>query len=373
MNRCENIVNYQNLAMIEAEIDYAKENKIPLSIVKFKHEVDLDDTFFFKDFFKDFYTMINFAPVLYDNKNNFIIIFKNLKLQQSIVFFKKIQFKLQNDYNIKIDRVGISELDVKDTSEELLHRVSKYLIISKRLAIGKIIYGLRDFDFYNTVKREDTLHTIFSQDPNVKIYNFYNGIPIKADATVVEYRKNSLHLQTTFEELLYLQKNEQFLHVKHKKFPNIIKGQIINYNFKDFIVHINNIEFQDNSVADRENIRIAPEKAIRVMIECQNIMAADGIISSIAIDSIVIKVNKKALEKIKKTKECEFILKFRLFAKNSIAVNHITLRAKIFNFLNEEIVFFIMPSTFIKNKILNYITVCKNEIIKNLKQNIMSK
>ncbi len=373
MSRCESIVDYLNMAMIEAEINHAKEDKISLSIVKFKYEVDLDNTFFFKDLFKEIYSTLEFLPIFYDNKNNFIVIFRNLKLQQSIALFKKIQVGLYDKYNIDIDRVGISELDMKDTSEELMNRVNKYLVISKRLAKGKIIYGLRDFDFYNSAKREDSLKVILSQNPNVKIYNFYNGIPIKKNAIVIEYNQNNMCLQTTSEELLYLQKNEGFLYIRHKEFPGAIKGRIVKYDFKNLIVYIRNIEFQDSSILNRENIRITPSRTIRVMLECKNNMIIDGIINSISIDSIAIKVTKNVAEKIKNIKDCEFILKFRLFAKNSIAIDNISLKAKAFNISKEEVVFLIMPNSFIKTKILNYITISADEMIKNLKQNILSK
>ncbi len=373
MNRCENIVNYLNMAMIEAQINYAKKDKIPLCIVKFKYEVDLDNTFFFKDFFKEFYSMLDFPPIFYDNKDNFIIIFRNLRLQESITLFKKVQFVLYNKYNINIDRVGISELDMRDTYQELLERANRYLVISKRLSVGKIIYGLRDFDFYNSLKREDSLNIILSKNPNVKIYNFYNGIPIKEEAVILEFTKNTICLRTTFEELLYLQKNEDFLYIRHKEFPNTIKGRIFKYDFKNLTVCIRNIEFQDNSVVNRESIRIVPSKTIRAMIECKNTMVADGIINSISIDSIVLKMSKNAMEKIKKIKDCEFILKFRLFSKNSIAIDNISLKAKVFTFSKEETIFLIMPNSFIKNKILSYISVCANEMIKSLKQNILRK
>ncbi len=366
MSRDERINKYLNFAKIESEILLSKENDYPLSIVKFKYEVDLENAFFFKDVFKEIYRYLNFPLLLYSGNDSFLLFFRDKKLHQSIVLFKKIQQKLFNEYGIKINNAGISVLHKKDDMQDLLDRVNKYFVISKRIPENRIIYGTRDFDFYNNEKREESLKTILSQNPNIQIYNLYKGIPMKEDGVVVGYENQVICFQTTQKEMLYLQKNENFLYIKHTDFPNIIKGEIAKFDYKRLLVCVKNLEFQDSSVIDREHIRISPPKSIRIMIEYQDSLIADGEIRSISIDSISVAVKKNMMEKIKKIKSKEFVLKFRLFAKNSIVVDNITIKSTLFNMTNNEIVFLIKPNGFIRAKISNYVVACEEEIIKNL-------
>ncbi len=367
MNRCEIVNKYLNFAIIEAEIENAKKNNLSFSIIKFKYEVDLDNTYFFKDFIGEIYEVLNFPPILYDNKNNFIAICKNYKLHKSIAIFRKLQQELKDKYNIYIDRVGITELDKKDNLTDILERVDKYLIVSKRLSVGKIIYGLRSFDFYNISNREDGLKTVLKENANIQIYNIHKGIPIKERGTVIEYKDNTIVLKTTYEELRYLNKYEEFLYLKHKNFPNIIKGEIDKFNFSEKIVFIKNLEFQDESIIDRESTRVRPDRSIRLMVEYQNHIIADGIISSISTNSISVKMKKQNLDKIKKIKNYEFVLKFNLFVKNSISINSITIKAKVFNITDTEIIFVITPNAFIETKIQGYIKSIQKQILQTIK------
>ncbi len=367
MNRCEIVNKYLNIAIIEAELENAKKNDLSFSIIKFKYEVDLDNTYFFKDFAEEIYKILNFFPILYDNKNNFIVICKNHKLHESITIFKKLQKRLKNQYNIYIDRAGVTELDKKDNLTDILERVDKYLVISKRLPVGKIIYGLRSFDFYNISNREDSLKTVLKEDANIQIYNIYKGIPIKERGMVVKYENNSIILKTTYEELKYLNKYEEFLYLKHKNFPNIIKAEIDKFNFSEKIVFIKNLEFQDDSIIDRESTRVRPDRNIRLMVEYQNHIIADGIISSISTNSISVKMKKQNLDKIKKIKNYEFILKFNLFVKSSISINNITIKAKVFNITATETIFVITPNAFIETKIQSYIKSIQKQILQAIK------
>ncbi len=367
MSRDDRINKYLNVAKIESEITLSKNNNYPLSLSKFKYEVDLDNAFFFKDVFKEIYRYLNFPLLLYNANDSFLLFFRNKKLHESIVLFKRMQKTILNKYNIKIDNVGISELHEKDSSQELLDRVNRYFVISKRIPENRLIYGTREFDFYNSEKREDNLKTILSQDSNIKIYTIYKGIPIKENAVVIKYEKQVICFQAFRKELMLLWKNESFIYVKHPNFPNVIKGEIAKIDYKRLLICIKDLEFQDNSIVDREHIRIAPPKSIRIMIEYQNSLIADGEIKSISVDSILVLIKKGNIKQLKNLKDKEFVLKFRLFVKDSIAVDNISIKSTILNIVNNEIIFLIKPNNFIKVKISNYVIVCKEEILKNLK------
>ncbi len=363
----KSIEKYLNLSKIEAEIEYARENKISLTIAKFKYEVDLDNAFFFKDLFKKVYRFLNFSTLLHAEKNHFIVIFSNLKLNQSVALFKKLQKKLDYEFNVRIDRVGMSELDDKDDAKDILERVHKYLVMSKRLPIGKIIFGKRDFDFYDYENREDNLKRIFSKDPNIFIYNVYKGIPIKERGKISKFSQDIICIETTPQEIVYLKRYEEFLYIKHKDFPNVIKGYIFNYDLDNYIVCVKDPEILDNSIIERESIRIKPPKPIRAMITYQGKTLGDGIIESISVDAISLKIDYPKVQILKKLKDGEFVLKFKLFAKNSIAIDNIIVKAKLYSVMAPEAVFLIEPNGYVKNKILNYVEACGKDIIQSLK------
>lgn len=372
MERYKSINNYLNMALLESEIKRSKNEGKPLSLVLFKYNVDLDNAFFFKKVISEIYELFSYATIFYNDKDSFLVSLQNKKLHESIIIFKKIQRRLQNEYDLRLDRVGITEVSNDDTFESALKRVERYLVVSKRLPVGKIIYGTSSFDFYDDKRRDDALKIVIEENPNIVVYNLYKGIPIKEKAIITSYNGENICLQTTYEELLYLRQNEEFLYIKHKEFPYIIKGYTYRYNFDNLTVCVKNLEFQDDSVADRESIRITPPKTIRAMIEYQNSVIGDGIVRAISIDSVAIKVDRSRLKKILLLRDGEFTLKFKLFTKNSIAVDNISLKATIFNILINEVVFLIKPNSFIKMKIANYVKSVQNEIIKNLKKKLIT-
>ncbi len=370
MERYKAINNYLNMAIVESNLKKAKNDDLPLSVILFKYNIDLDNAFFFKNIMSEIYTLLSYPDIFYNDKESFLVILQNKRLHESITIFKKVQHDLLNMHDLRIDRVGITEMSKDDTVESLLKRVNRYLVISKRLPIGKIIYGTSSFDFYNDRKRENTLKNIIENNPDVILHSLYEGIPIKNKASIVQYSEDKMCLETTYEELLYLKKNEEFVYMRHKEFPYIIKGYIYKYDFNHKVICVKNLEFQDISVVDRASTRITPPKNIRVMIEYENSIVCDGAIKSISADSLVVKVDRNRLKRILMLKNREFILKFRLFAKNSIAIDNISLRATIFNISGSDIVFLIKPNSFIKVKILNYVKSVQEEIIKNLKKQI---
>jgi len=367
MSKNESIYKYLNIAKIESEVSLSKEKDVPLTVVKFKYEVDLGNVFLFKEVFKKIYTFLNFPLLVYAESDSFLLFLKGYKLHKSIVLFKKIQNKIFYEHNVRINNVGISELDDKDSANDLLNRVHRYFVMSKRVTKSKIIYGTREFDFFDSEKREESLKVILSKFPNVQIYNLYKGIPVKEEGIVVGYDNDVICLQTTPNRIKYLQKNEKFLYIKHNDFPNIIKAEIFKYDVKRSIVCVKNIEFQDDSPVNRENIRVTPPKAVKAMVEYDGNIVANGEIKSISIDSISIEVNASKVELFKKNKNKEFVVRFRLFAKNSMMADNIALKATFYNAMGNDIIFLTKPDAISKTKIAGYINTIKEDIVKNLR------
>ncbi len=366
LDRDKEINRYLNLAKIESEIKYAKEHGVPLCIGKFKYIADLDNAFLFKDVVKAIYATLKFPPFWYDDKDSFIVIFRRNKLHESKNLLKKMQIYLKNRFDIHIDRVALSELSKEDSIEDILNRVEKYFIVSKRLPEGKIIYGTRNFDFYDPFKRDETLRILFKDNSRVWLYNIYKGIPIKEEGFVELYDQDKIIIRTSKKELKYLKRFEEFLYIKHLGFPNIIKAKIQKIDFENSTVTVDELEIQDDSAVERENIRISPEKSIHIMIEFKDKIISDGIIKSIAVDSISVIVKKERIPLLKRFKNQELTLKFNLFTKENSAVDKIIAKARIVNFITDEVVFILTPNSIIQQKILRYIVSMKKQILQTL-------
>jgi hypothetical protein len=367
MSKDENIYKNLDLAKIESEVELCQERDLPLSVVKFKYIVDYENTFLFRNIFKEIYKYLNFPLLTYGENDSFLLFLRGYKLHKSIVTFKKVQTKLSSKFGIQINDIGISEMDKKDSAKDLLDRAQKYLVVSKRVSKSKIIYGTRQFDFYNTSRRADSLKVVLSANPKVEIYNLYQGIPIKDEGVVVGYEKKVICLRISRKKIAYLQNNEKFLYIKHRDFPNIIKAEIAKFDINKEVVCVKNIEFQDDSPVDRENIRVTPPKVVKIMIEYEGNIVADGEIKNISLDSVVVTVSEHQANFFRKNKKKEFVLRFRLFAKNSMMADNIAVKAISHNVIGNDVVFLTKPDASSKTKIAGYIATLKEEIIKNLK------
>jgi len=369
----KSVYDYLNSSLIEAEVQRAKENNLSLAAIKFKYEVDLEDAFSFKNFAKEVYKLFLYPVLCYEEKDSFILLLRDKKLHESVTLFKKNQSKIYSSLNVLIERVGITILSKNEEADEFIKRVNRYFVISKRLPTAKVIYGTKEFDFFDDKKREDSLQVVIKNNPKVQLYNIYKGIPVNNEGVVIEFNKQLMCIKTTREELLYLKRNEEFVYIKHSVFPSIIKADIFNFNFEKEYVCVKNLEFQDVSVIDRENIRIKPSKKLYITIEYQNKIVANGEILSISIDSISVKISKNSIKKVRALQKLEFDLKFKLFVKNSIAVDNLSIKGKIYKIVGDEIIFTTFPNSFIKEKIARYVSSVKQEILKSLKQQLILK
>ncbi len=371
MDRYKSINTYLLKALLESQIENAKIQNSTFCIVLFKYEVDLENAFLFKKLIQRLHKILSFDQIFYNDKDSFMVIIKNKKLHDGVLLFETVKNIILNKFDIDLSRVGITELSHKDSSDDLLKRVQRYYITSKRLPVGQIVYGNREFDFFDENSREDALSKVLKKEPELFVVNIYKGVPIKERAIVIKHSRDKICLKTSKEEVLYLKKNEQFLYLKHSNFPSIVKGDIESFDLDNFIVCINGLKFLDTSIIDRENIRIKPSKQINATIYLKKGIVGNGIIKTISVDSISIKVDKICLKKLIILKDKEFTLGFRLFSKNSIAIDQISLQANLIKMTIEEVVFLIKPNSFIKSKIDGYIKSVQREIAQNLKKNIL--
>ena len=99
-NRYEGINNYLNKGVIEANMEYAKENDAPLCVAKFGYEVDLEDGYFFKSLIGFIHAEIGFNPVIQHLDNTFLLLLRDTKIHSAKALLKKIEASVKQKFKL---------------------------------------------------------------------------------------------------------------------------------------------------------------------------------------------------------------------------------------------------------------------------------
>lgn len=366
----ESINTYLNRGIIEANITFAKAHQTSFCVAKFGFEVDLEDGFFFKDLIAFIHTELGFQTLLQQGNDTFLIILRDFKIHYAKKMLKKLEHNIKQNFKIEIKSIGMTLFDQSDSYKSLLDRLDKYFVMSRLSTRKKIFYGTRDFDFYETQNKNDVLSSILQKEKAVTLYNLYNGIPIKEEATIAKFDEGIAQLNVSSPKILYYTK-ENFTFIQHDKIPSIIKARIIKVDPAKSLLVLANLEFLDASPLDRSYTRIQPQKPINATLLLNKIKCIDGNIDTLSESSIVLHVKLADIEKLihKDLVEKEFDIVFQIpTVKGFLTV--ISTKATIFSIINETIVLNIQPNTFMKTKLRQYVALRQNGLLVDLKQQL---
>lgn len=367
-NRHENIQNYLTKGIIEANMTSAINDNTSFCIAKFGFEVDLEDAFTFKDLIAFIHAEMGFNVILQHAHDTFLIILRDYKIHNAKTLLKKVEHGIKQHLKIEIKNIGLTLFDPSDTYKTLLDRLDKYYIMSKLSSRKKIFYGTLDFDFYETQNKNDVLSTILKKANTATLHNLFNGIPIKENVMVAKFEDGVAQIKINSAKVHFYNK-EHFTFVQHEKIPNIIKAKIIKVDPIKSLLILTDLEFLDASPVERGDIRVQPEKRINATLLHNKIKLLDGTISNVSESSIAISVKLNDVEKLldKNFLDKELDLEFQIPTEKSF-LTKISTKAFIFSIINETIVLNIIPSTFIKSKIRQYIALRQNGLLTDLKQ-----
>ena len=369
-NREFKINTFISRGIIESNIEFAQNHNSPLSIVKFGYDVDLEDGFFFKDLISFIHSYSDFNSILQQPNDTFIIFLRDCKIHEakSIVtqMVQKIKYKFKKD----IEHIGITLLDESDTYKSLLDRLDKYYVMSKLSKRKKIFYGTLDFDFYETQSDKNVLNNIFKKSNIIKLFNFYQGLPITEKVTILKFDQGLIQIKVDPIKFPFYE-NEKFTFIQHDLIPTVIKASIVKIEPNKSLMVLGNLEFLDSSPVERSGIRVEPERDIYTSLSLENKKLLDGTVSSLSENSVVLNVKPEGIKSLseKPLWNTELTLQFQIPTKKSF-LTMIKTKAMIYSIINDKVVLNITPNTLIKSKLRNYISLRQSDVLLSLKHEL---
>jgi len=361
------IYDYITRGIIEANLNFAKENKSYFSLVKFEHKVDLEDAYNFKDFISFVHIYTHFSPILKQENDSFLFLLQEVKIHKAKAIINKLLQKCKNEFDIDIENIGITISSINDTYKSLMDRIDKYFVMSKLSSSNKVFYGTVDFDYYDTMDPFKILKNIFNKSSHINLNNLYKGIPIQETARVNGFSDGIMQVKIKPAKISFYEK-EKFTFIQHDLIPDIIKANILKIDRNRFIIILNNLEFLKSSPVERSNTRIEPNKNIHAILTKAHKKIAEGNIISISENSISLKVTPEQADilSMKDLFQKELKIKF-LLANDKNFLSPIKLKSYIFNVVDDQIIVNISPNTAEITKIRNYISIEQNKLLTTLK------
>jgi len=361
------ITNYLNRGIIEANLNFAKENNTIFSIVKFGYEIDLDDAYKFKDLMAFIHKHTDFSLILKDDDNNsFIIFLKDARIHQAKAIMNRINHKIYNIFNFELKNIGISVSNSNDTYKKIIDRVDKYFVMSKLSSRKKMFYGTIDFDYYDTMQPLKVLKNIFNKDSRISINNIYKGIPISENVKVNGFKDGVVQVGIKADKIPFYE-NEKYTFIQHDLIPDIIKADILKIDKRKFIMILGNLQFLQSSPVERSDIRIEPNNAIHTLLAYGHKKLVEGKITSISESSISFTVSENIIDNLTKKDlfHKELLLKFQLVSKQK-TIAPLKLKCYLFSIVNNQVIVNISPNSIEKTRIRDYITMQRDKLLSAL-------
>jgi hypothetical protein len=369
-NREFRINQFISRGIIESNIEFAQNHNTPLSIIKFGYDVDLEDGFFFKDLISFIHSYSDFNSILQQPNDTFIIFLRDCKIHEAKSIVTQMIQKIKYKFKIDLENVGITLLDENDTYKTLLDRLDKYYVMSKLSSRKKIFYGTLDFDFYETQSDKKVLENIFKKSSDIKLYNFYQGLPITEKVKVLKFDQGLIQLKVDPIKFPFYE-NEKFTFIQHDLIPTIIKASIVKIEPNKSLMVLGNLEFMDSSPVERSGIRVEPERDIYTSLSLENKKILDGSIASLSENSIVLHVKPESVKYLSEQPlwNTELTVQFQIPTKKSFLAM-VKTKAMIYSILNDKVVLNISPNRLIQSKLRNYISLRQSDVLVNLKQEL---
>ena len=369
-NREFKINQFISRGVIESNIEFAQNHNTPLSIVKFGYDVDLEDGFFFKDLIAFIHSYSDFNSILQQPNDTFIIFLRDCKIHEAKSIVTQMLQKINYKFKVDIEHVGITLLDESDSYKTLLDRLDKYYVMSKLSKRKKTFYGTLDFDFYETQSDKKVLDNIFKKSSSVKLFNFYQGLPITEKVEILKFDQGLIQLKVDPIKFPFYE-NERFTFIQHDLIPTVIKANIVKMEPNKSLMVLGNLEFMDSSPVERIGVRVEPERDIYTSLSLENKKLLDGNIVSLSENSVVLNVKPQSIKALseKPLWNTELTLQFQIPTKKSF-LTMIKTKAMIYSIINDKVVLNITPNRLIKSKLRNYISLRQSDVMLNLKQEL---
>ena len=360
-----------NRGIIKSHIRFVQMNNVSLAFLCFALELPEPEEESFENAVATLQELTDFSALLLCENGRLFTILKDLHLHRAVQVAKNIEETLSKDTGVSVSYAALTIVDKEDTYDSLMERIERYMRQAQKFGKGKICYGTARYDFCTKGGEEEIFSTFFSEHKSVTLYNFYNGMPLSEDATVLGYANGLLRLKTSLAKAAFL-KNEPFTFLKHTLLPDTLKADIVNAMPNRAEVILTNLRFIDKSPVDRENIRVMPGEPIEITIECTDGTEVYGFIHSLAVNSIAVKLkNRQEYTRCFSNGETHVMLAFDLKEQQQRKV-HVRISAVLFSKEQEQVVFTIYPNHFFKQQIEGYIALQQSRLITIMQKMVLN-
>ncbi len=360
-----------NRGIVKSHIRFVKRNGVSLALLCFALKLPEPREESFENAVTALQELTDFSVLLLCEKGLLFTFLKDLHLHRAVQVAKNIQETLQKDTGAAMTHAALTIVDEEDDYTSLMERVERYMKQAEKLGGGKICYGTAKYDFCTEGGEEEIFLNFFTDQKTVTLYNFYNGMPLSEDATVLGYADGLLRLKTSLAKAAFL-KNEPFTFLKHPLLPDTLKADIVSAMPNRAEVVLTNLRFIDKSPVDRENIRVMPDEPMDVTIECADGTEVYGTIHSLAVNSIAVKLkDPAAADRCFSGSETHVMLAFDLKEQQQKKA-HVRISAVLFSREQDQAVFAIYPNHFFKQKIEGYIALQQSRLITIMQKMVLN-
>jgi hypothetical protein len=362
------ISNYVNHALIDAQIERSDNFDSQLNVVKLELKFDPEDGKKFKEVIGFIYSFLGYAPLTYEGGNSFLIFIHDSKIHSAVNTIKNMMMSLKIKYAVEIKNAGITTYDRGESKNDFMERVHKFFMKSKIIPDSDIYYGTKNFE-YNQHNKAEGIQSVIEQEPVIAIHGFYKDVPLVSKVDVINMSYGKVTVKTTKEYLPFF-KQQGHVWIEHSMIPDIMRAQILSVDPATQMIEIDSLTFIDDSPVHRKNARVTPHEDVDISLGFEDEFYLDGEMNDISIKSILVTTQ---LDKIKEVKDKglqskSFILKFNLIDDDHNATP-IDVKAKIFKFIDDQIVLNIYPTPAIKKDINKYIDMCQNLLLLEMQEN----
>ena len=357
--------------IVRAHIRFARENGTSLAMLCFyfdpasMREEQLEESVMLLQ------EQTDFSPLLVCDDGTLLTFMKEMHLHRCVQVVKTIQETMRRDIGVQMGYGALTIIDAADTYESLMARMQRYLEQAKKAGSGKICYGTSRYDFCTEGGEEEIFASFFADNHRVTLYNFYNGMPLSEEVEVIGFQQGILRVKTSLAKAAFL-KNEPFTFIKHPSLPDTVKADIVNAAPTRAEVVLGNLRFIDKSPVDRENIRVMPDETIEATIECAGGEEIGGVIHSLAVNSIAVRLENMALADLCFSgEEKHAVIAFDLPEREK-RKTHVRISAILRYKKEDQLIFSIYPNHFFKQKIESYIALQQTRLITIMQKMVLN-
>lgn len=356
------ISSYLNQAIIEAQIERAKNYHTHLAMVKLDLPFVPDEGLAFKEMMGFMHSFLDFSPIINDGGSSFVLFMHDTKLHTAVMTIKNMLMSIKIKYGTSVKGVGITALEEGEESHQLLERLHTLYMKSKISKTKDIFYATSSFE-YGSGEVEKSLLSIFTKEPKIKVYGFYKEAPMVHEAEVLEFDTSMFNLRLPKEYLNFL-KREEFVYLEHPLVPDIMRSDIISIDMNHSMINLSKVKFLDNSPVHRKNIRVTPHKPVQALLTYEEEFQMEGLISDISKNSILLTTQLNKVEEIqaKGLQNKKFNLSFHIESVDK-QVHPIEVSAMIFKTTGNQVILNIYPTPEAQRDISEYITMCQNLLL----------